>query len=81
MLIRQSTVRVIAATALSAGIVFAAVQAHAGEWVSDPKSGCEVWNPNPQLGEAVAWSGSCTNGRAEGHGVVHWSKNSSERDR
>jgi MORN repeat len=75
MLMKRRTWCGIAATALSAGIALGAVPACAGEWVGDPKSGCQVWNPNPQLGESVAWSGSCTNSRAEGHGIVRWSKN------
>ena len=48
--------------------------ANAGAWVTDVKSGCQVWNPNPQLEETVAWSGPCANGRAQGHGTVHWLK-------
>ena len=67
----------VAATTLSAGIVAMAVPAHAGAWVVDAKSGCQVWNPNPQLEELVAWSGSCANGRAEGPGVAQWSKDGS----
>jgi hypothetical protein len=55
-------------------LIFAARYAHAGEWMTDQKSGCQVWNPNPQLEESVAWSGACTAGRAEGHGSVRWSK-------
>jgi len=62
----------IAATALSVGI--ATVPAHAGAWVIDAKSGCQIWNPNPQLEETVSWSGSCAQGRAKGDGVVQWSK-------
>ncbi len=46
--------------------------AHAGAWVADAKSGCQVWNPNPQLGETVKWSGACANDRAEGPGIVQW---------
>jgi hypothetical protein len=75
MLMRCGTWYGIAVTAFSVGMALAAVPARAGEWVGDPKSGCQVWNPNPQLDESVAWSGSCTNGRAEGHGIVRWSKN------
>ena len=75
MLNRNRIRRGIAATALCAGIVFAAAPACAGAWVSDEKTGCQVWNPNPQLEELVAWSGSCTNGHAEGQGIVRWSKN------
>ena len=71
---RLGALRTLPATMLVAGIVFAVVSARAGEWVADAKSGCQVWNPNPQLGEAVAWSGSCVNGRAEGSGTVRWSK-------
>jgi hypothetical protein len=66
-------VRGIAAAVLAAGLIAAAAAAHAGEWIAD-KSGCRVWDPNPQLDESVAWSGSCTNGRAEGSGTVQWSK-------
>ena len=67
----------IAATTVSAGIVGAAVPALAGTWVVDVKSDCQVWNPSPQLEESVAWSGSCANGRADGHGVAQWSKGGS----
>jgi hypothetical protein len=42
--------------------------------VADEKSGCQLWNPNPQLEETVTWSGSCANGRAEGRGTAQWSK-------
>jgi hypothetical protein len=63
----------IAATTLSAGIVATAVPAYAGAWVVDVKSGCQVWNPNPQLEESVAWSGSLrqrSRRGARGHAVV-----------
>jgi len=52
----------------------AASDAVAGQWLAD-KSGCQVWDPNPQLEETVAWSGTCLNGRAEGAGTVEWLKN------
>jgi len=65
------TFRVWSAAALAA--VFAlAGPARGGELIADARTGCKVWNPNPQLDEAVAWSGSCDNGRAEGHGIVRW---------
>lgn len=48
--------------------------AYAGAWLTDAKSGCQIWNPNPQLDESVTWSGSCAQGRAEGKGVVQWIK-------
>ena len=63
----------IAAAALAAGLLVTASSARAGEWIAD-KSGCRVWNPNPQLEESVTWSGSCANGRAQGSGTVQWSK-------
>ncbi len=66
--------RGIAATALTACLMTAAPLAYAGEWIADTKSGCRVWDPNPQLEESVTWSGSCANGRAEGHGIAQWSK-------
>lgn len=62
----------LATMTVSVGLLL--LPAHAGAWVADAKSGCQVWNPNPQLDEAVNWSGSCAKGRAEGHGVVQWSK-------
>jgi len=58
---------------LAACAMAAALPAYAGDWIAD-KSGCQVWNPNPQLEESAIWSGSCTNGRAEGHGIVRWLK-------
>jgi len=64
----------IAATVLSASIVVAVSPAHGGAWVADTNSACQVWNPNPQLEETVAWSGPCINGRAEGRGTVQWSR-------
>jgi MORN repeat len=60
--------------AIATGIVIAAAPAQAGAWVVDARSGCQVWNPNPQLEETVAWSGPCTNSRAEGRGTVQWLK-------
>jgi hypothetical protein len=70
----QYLLRGIAAAVISACIAMATVPARAGAWAVDARSGCHVWNPNPQLEESVAWSGSCANGRAEGHGVARWSK-------
>jgi MORN repeat len=55
-------------------VMIAAQYARAGEWTTDQTSGCQVWNPNPQLEESVTWSGTCTAGRAEGHGRVRWSR-------
>lgn len=35
-------------------------------------SGCYVWNPDPQPGATVSWSGACENGRASGPGKLSW---------
>lgn len=66
---------------LAVGVLAAAVgigtttpSALAGAWVVDAKSGCQVWNPNPQLEETASWTGSCANGHADGYGSVRWSK-------
>jgi len=59
---------------LAACMMCAASSAHAGAWLADAKSGCQVWDPSPQIGETVAWSGTCASGRAEGTGTVQWLK-------
>ena len=70
---RSMAVRFIAAMLFCIAII-SATHARAGEWTTDQKSECQVWNPNPQLEESVAWSGRCTAGHAEGHGSVQWSR-------
>jgi len=45
---------------------------HGGAWVADAGSGCRLWDPFPQDGETVTWSGGCVNGRAEGDGTSEW---------
>jgi hypothetical protein len=40
-------------------------------WIADPRSGCRVWNQNPQQ-KAIAWSGACPDGVAQGRGVLQW---------
>jgi hypothetical protein len=37
--------------------------------------GCELWNPLPEDGGSVSWSGACSNGLVEGNGVATWYKN------
>jgi hypothetical protein len=74
MSIGQSDWRGIRAAVLSACLMVVASGAHAGEWLADAGSGCQVWDPNPQLEESVTWSGSCANGRAEGPGTAQWLK-------
>jgi hypothetical protein len=57
---------------LLAGIAAGIPAARAGDWTADAKSGCQVFNPSPQLEESVAWSGACANGRADGPGSAQW---------
>jgi len=64
------------AAALTSCLLLVGPTAHAGAWIADAKSGCQVWDPNPQLDESVTWSGACVNGRAEGPGTVGWLKGS-----
>lgn len=60
----------VAALALLAGTA----QAQTGEWIVD-QNGCKAWNPNPQPGETITWSGKCAKGFAEGKGTQKWFKN------
>jgi hypothetical protein len=41
-------------------------------WMTDPKTGCKVWNAHPQAGETASWNGACKKGLAEGRGYVQW---------
>lgn len=74
MSIGQKLRHSVGAGVLSIWLAAAASAAYAGEWIADAKSGCRVWDPNPQLDETVAWSGSCPNGHADGTGTVKWLK-------
>ena len=65
---------IVSAAILLTCIISASESARAGTWVTDDKSGCQVWDPNPQIDEAVVWSGGCANGRAEGPGSAQWLK-------
>jgi MORN repeat len=69
-------VRRASAAALFICLSVAALDAEAGEWLTDAKSGCQIWDPNPQLEETVLWSGSCVDSRAEGRGTARWIKDS-----
>ena len=42
-------------------------------FIADAKSGCKVYKPNTKPKETVSWSGSCTDGFAEGLGIAQWS--------
>jgi hypothetical protein len=59
---------------LPAAMMLAAPDAQAGEWLTDARSLCQIWDPSPQVDESVTWLGACANGRAEGSGTVQWRK-------
>jgi hypothetical protein len=74
----QNIIRVICATTFAA-ILFVGFQACAqtksqaqSGWIADRKTGCKIWNAEPQQDESVTWSGPCKNGLAEGHGTLQW---------
>ncbi len=41
-------------------------------WFTDAKTGCKIWNAYPVSNEQVTWSGKCSQGMAEGKGVMQW---------
>lgn len=49
----------------------------AGDWTADPATGCTAWNPNPQPGETITWSGACVDGKASGEGTLTYVQNGS----
>jgi hypothetical protein len=44
--------------------------AQAGDWITDKKSGCKIWNPRPQPNETISYAGACKDGVANGHDTV-----------
>ena len=49
-------------------------------WIAD-SHGCKVANTFPRPGETITWSGSCSNGYADGDGVLQWFLNGDVDDR
>ena len=43
-----------------------------GVWAMAADKPCTLWNPGPQPGETVTWSGACEGGRAAGEGRAVW---------
>ena len=68
---------------LCAGFPVAAqAQGHAQpRWIADPRTGCKVWDPAPQPGESVHWSGPCKDGLADGQGTLEWMEHGKPGDR
>jgi len=36
------------------------------------ENGCKVYNPMPQEEETISWDGRCSNGFADGNGILDW---------
>jgi hypothetical protein len=45
-------------------------------WIKDPSTGCEVFNPRPVPGEYIKYEGDCLNGKANGYGTLTWFQDS-----
>lgn len=57
--------------AVAASLIVAGVwPAYAGQWLTEPASGCAVWDAQPVPDETIAWTGACTDGKASGRGVL-----------
>ncbi len=41
-------------------------------WIVAENLPCQVYNPYPEPGELVTWSGECVDGKAEGEGWLVW---------
>lgn len=44
-------------------------------WIADARTGCQIWNADPQPDESITWTGACADGRATGPGVLQWFEN------
>ena len=60
---------------LFSALSLCSVVASAGDWTADPATGCTAWNPNPQPGETITWSGACVDGKASGEGTLTYVQN------
>lgn len=43
-----------------------------GDWVTDQKTECKVWDPNPSPNQSLTWSGECSDGKANNKGIAKW---------
>ncbi len=55
-----------------ATVITSPITAAGGEWITDPKAGCAVWNPAPVEGETITYEGTCKDGLANGAGRLRW---------
>jgi len=55
--------------------VFFSLPSSAEEWAKDPITGCDIWGDKVDTKREIAsWSGSCSDGKASGNGVLVWFK-------
>lgn len=47
-------------------------------WITDAKSGCKAYNPDPQPNETISWEGTCKEGLINGFGTLIWSNKGNE---
>jgi hypothetical protein len=50
-------------------------------WIADSRTGCKIWDPAPEPGESVQWSGGCKDGFADGQGTMQWLEKGKPGDR
>ena len=55
---------------LLSALVLCSAATFGGDWTADPATGCTAWNPNPQPGETITWTGACVDGKASGEGTL-----------
>jgi hypothetical protein len=55
-------------------VPLSAVPHGAPGWSTDARTGCRVWNSNPEPGETMSWNGACQGSLAQGRGVLQWFK-------
>ncbi len=61
--------------AVSVCLALFAVNSWSDEGYITDKNGCKIVNPSPKPHETVTWSGSCTDGFADGQGTMQWYDN------
>lgn len=52
-----------------------------GDWLLDTQSGCRMWDWHPDPHDHASWTGQCTQGAKDGHGVVQWTEHGQAIDR
>ncbi len=80
---RAAIIAAVLAVGFSAALPGAAQAAEQAppRWIADAKTGCKVWDPAPQAGESISWSGPCKEGFADGEGTLQWFNHGRPGDR